>query len=57
LSFYLFNFFGGGEGGDKNMLMVTGTDRAATISEMHSPADLNMKLIIHMAFLIMYTLY
>ena len=39
------------------MLIFTGTGRAATISEMQSPADLNMKLIIHVAFLIMYTLY
>jgi len=52
LSSYLFNFFF-----NKTMLMFTGTERAATVSEMHSPADLNMKLIIHMAFLIMYTLY
>jgi len=36
------------------MLIFTDTGRAATIVEMQSPADLNMKLIIHVAFIVMY---
>jgi hypothetical protein len=38
---------------NNNALIFTGNDRAATIREMYSPTDLNMKLIINNVYLVL----